>query len=163
VCHEYATISNPDIAKPRMLFVGYVFSTRAEIRQPLICLVNSHEGVANTPDPGTSRVFSSSFSGVMFRPIVRVNFWTGGVRKRCARKLSLVKKVARILRGHRALLLNWFRSGGQLSSGVVEGFNTKAKLASRKSFGFRTYRGAEIALYHALGALPTPEITHGFC
>ncbi|WP_419624921.1 hypothetical protein, partial [Thiolapillus sp.] len=32
----------------------------------------------------------------------------------------------------------------------MEGFNTKAKLTSRKSFGFRTYRGAEIALYHAL-------------
>ncbi|WP_294032239.1 transposase, partial [Thiolapillus sp.] len=52
---------------------------------------------------------------------------------------------------------------GQLSSGVVEGFNTKAKLTSRKSFGFRTYRGAEIALYHALGALPEPEFTHRFC
>ena len=53
--------------------------------------------------------------------------------------------------------------GGQLSSGVVEGFNTKAKLTSRKPFGFRTYRGAEIALYHALGALPEPEFTHRFC
>jgi transposase len=46
---------------------------------------------------------------------------------------------------------------------VVEGFNTKAKLTSRKSFGFRTYHGAETALYHALGALPEPEFTHKFC
>jgi transposase len=78
-------------------------------------------------------------------------------------KIEPMKRLARMLRAHRALLLNWFRAKGQLSSGVVEGFNTKAKLTSRKSFGFRTYHGAEIALYHALGALPEPELTHKFC
>jgi transposase len=62
-------------------------------------------------------------------------------------KIDPMKKVARMLRGHRELLLNWFRAKGQLSSGVVEGFNAKAKLTSRKSYGFRTFRGAEIALY----------------
>ncbi|MDT0497338.1 transposase [Algiphilus sp. W345] len=61
-------------------------------------------------------------------------------------KLEPMKKVAKMLRRHRALLLNWFRAKGLFSSGVVEGFNIKAKLATRKSFGFRTYHGAEIAL-----------------
>ena len=78
-------------------------------------------------------------------------------------KIEPMKNVARMLRGHRDLLLNWFRAKGQLSSGVVEGFNGKAKLTSRKAFGFRTYHGAEIALYHALGALPEPQFTHRFC
>jgi transposase len=78
-------------------------------------------------------------------------------------KIEPMQTQARMLRAHRALLLNWFRAKGQLSSGVVEGFNTKAKLTSRKSFGFRTYHAAEIALYHALGALPEPELTHKFC
>jgi transposase len=78
-------------------------------------------------------------------------------------RIAPMQKVARMLRGHRELLLNWFRAKGQLSSGVVEGFNGKAKLTSRKAFGFRTYRGAEIALYHALGALPEPEFAHRFC
>jgi len=78
-------------------------------------------------------------------------------------KIEPMKRVARMLRNHRTLLLNWFRAKGQLSSGVVEGFNAKAKLTSRKSFGFRTFHGAEIALYHALGALPEPEFTHRFC
>jgi transposase len=78
-------------------------------------------------------------------------------------KIEPMKKVARMLRRHRELLMNWFRAKGQLSSGVVEGFNTKAKLTSRKSFGFRTCHGAEIALYHALGALPEPEFSHKFC
>lgn len=78
-------------------------------------------------------------------------------------KIEPMKKVARMLRGHRALLLNWFRAKGQLSSGVVEGFNTKAKLTTRKAFGFRTFHGAEIALYHALGSLPEPDVAHRFC
>ena len=78
-------------------------------------------------------------------------------------KMEPMKKGAKMLRRHKPLLLNWFRAKGQLSSGVVEGFNTKAKLTSRKSFGFRTFHGAEIALYHALGALPEPEGTHRFC
>ena len=77
-------------------------------------------------------------------------------------KIDPMKKVARMLRNHRELLLNWFRAKGQLSSGVVEGFNNKAKLTSRKSYGFRTFRGAEVALYHALGRLPEPEGTHRF-
>jgi transposase len=78
-------------------------------------------------------------------------------------RIEPMKKIARMLRTHRPLLLNWFRAKGQLSSGVVEGFNTKAKLTTRKAFGFRTYHAIEIALYHALGALPEPEATHRFC
>ena len=78
-------------------------------------------------------------------------------------KIEPMKKVARMLRAHRQLLLNWFRARGQLSSGVVEGFNGKAKLISKRAFGFRTFRAAEIALYHGLGALPEPKFTHEFC
>ena len=78
-------------------------------------------------------------------------------------KIEPMKKVARMLKKHRSLLLNWFRAKGQFSSGVVEGFNTKAKLTTRKAYGFRTYHGAEIAWYHTLGALPVPESAHRFC
>ena len=77
-------------------------------------------------------------------------------------KIDPMKKVARQLRRHRPLLLNWFRAKGEFSSGVVEGFNNKAKLTTRKSYGFRTYHATEIALYHALGALPVPETAHEF-
>ncbi len=49
-------------------------------------------------------------------------------------KLEPMKKVARTLRNHRELILNWFRAKGTLSSGVVEGFNNKVKLTTRKSF-----------------------------
>jgi transposase len=77
-------------------------------------------------------------------------------------QLEPMKRVARMLRNHRELILNWFRAQGQLSSGVVEGFNTKAKLTTRKAFGFRTSHALQIALYHTLGALPEPEFTHRF-
>jgi len=75
-------------------------------------------------------------------------------------RLDPMKKVARMLRGHRPLILNWFRAKGQVSSGTVEGFNTKAKLTSRKAYGFRTFKAQEVALYHTLGNLPTPNFTH---
>ena len=45
---------------------------------------------------------------------------------------------------------------------MVEGLNNKAKVTMRKSYGFRTYRVLELALYHSLGKLPEPEVTHDF-
>ncbi len=77
-------------------------------------------------------------------------------------KIEPMKKMAKTLRNHRPLLMNWFKAKGELSSGVVEGFNNKAKLTMRKSYGFRTFRGIEIALYHAMGDLPVPKTTHRF-
>jgi transposase len=78
-------------------------------------------------------------------------------------KIEPMKKVARMLRSHRELLLNWFRAKGTISSGAIEGLNNKLKVTTRKSYGFRTFRATEVALYHTLGALPEPEWTHRFC
>jgi transposase len=72
------------------------------------------------------------------------------------------KKIARSLREHRELILNYFRAQKLLSSGVVEGLNNKAKVTMRKSYGFRTFRCLELALYHSLGKLPEPESTYEF-
>jgi transposase len=77
-------------------------------------------------------------------------------------QLDPMKKVAGMLRDKRELILNWFRAEGKLSSGIVEGFNNKLKLITRKSYGFRTQEAYETALYHNLGALPEPEFTHRF-
>jgi transposase len=77
-------------------------------------------------------------------------------------KIDPMKAMATTLRNKRDLLLNWFRADGQLSSGVVEGFNNKLKLITRKSYGFRTQEAYENALYHNLGDLPEPEFTHRF-
>jgi transposase len=77
-------------------------------------------------------------------------------------RIEPMKKVAKTLRSHRELILNYFRAKKQLSSGVVEGLNNKAKVTMRKSYGFRTFRVTEIALYHALGKLPEPDTAHRF-
>lgn len=78
-------------------------------------------------------------------------------------RIEPMKKVARMLRNHHDLILNWFRAKGTVSSGTVEGLNNKARITTRRAFGFRTFAAAEIALYHTLGNLPEPKFTHRFC
>jgi transposase len=79
-------------------------------------------------------------------------------------RLEPMQKVARMLRSHQELLLNWFKAKGEISSGAVEGLNNKIRVVTRRSYGFRTYNAMEIALYHTLGRLPEPEeFTHRFC
>ena len=85
--------------------------------------------------------------------------WCGAVMRS---RIEPMKKVARTLRQHRPLILNWFRAKGTISAGKVEGLNNKVKLTMRKSYGFRTEETITLALYHALGALPEPEFTHRF-
>jgi transposase len=84
-------------------------------------------------------------------------------RRAIQSRIKPMQKVAHMLVAHRELLLNWFRAKKMISSGVIEGFNNKLKLNTRKSYGFRTFRAAEIMLYHTLGDLPEPECTHRFC
>jgi len=86
--------------------------------------------------------------------------WTGRVMRS---RLEPMKKVARTLRNHRPLILNWFRARGEVSAGAVEGLNNKVKLVTRRSYGFRTPEVAKLALIHNLGRLPEPESTHRFC
>ena len=86
--------------------------------------------------------------------------WTRRVMRS---RLEPMKKVARTLRNHQPLILNWFRARGAVSSGAVEGLNNKVKLVTRKSYGFRTAKVAKLALLHNLGQLPEPERTHRFC
>jgi transposase len=98
----------------------------------------------------------------------RSAYWAGRfLRDWCAKamrsRLEPMKKVARMLRSHEELLLNWFEADGTISAGSVEGLNYNAKLAMRKAYGFRTLQGVKIALYHRLGALPEPKFAHEFC
>jgi transposase len=85
--------------------------------------------------------------------------WTSQVMRS---RIEPMKKFARTMRTHRELLLNYFRARKAFSSGVIEGLNNKAKVTMRKAYGFRTFGITEIALYHALGKLPEPELTHRF-
>ena len=61
-------------------------------------------------------------------------------------KIKPMKKVAKMLRAHRALLLNWFRAKGSNALGCVEGFNNKDKVVTRRPYGVRTYDELKRAL-----------------
>jgi transposase len=89
-----------------------------------------------------------------------LDYWT---YRALRSRLEPMKRVARMLRAHEELLLNWFRAKGEISSGAVEGLNNKIRVITRRSYGFRTYEAMEITLYHTLGRLPEPESTHRYC
>ena len=89
-----------------------------------------------------------------------IDFW---VRCVMLSKIEPMKKEARTIQRHKGLILNYFKAKKAFSSGVVEGLNNKVKLTTRKSYGFKTFKAIEIALYHNLGKLPEPPlITHRF-
>lgn len=88
-----------------------------------------------------------------------IDQWTTKVMRS---KIEPMKREAKTIRRHKNLILNWFIAKKAFSSGVVEGLNTKVKLTVRKSYGFRTFKCTEIALYHVLGKLPAPKLAHEF-
>jgi transposase len=90
-------------------------------------------------------------------------FLDGWLRRALRSRLEPIKAVARSIRTHQKLILNWFAAKKEFSAGIVEGLNYRVKLTIRKAYGFRTLEAAEIALYHALGRLPEPKLTHEFC
>ena len=78
-------------------------------------------------------------------------------------RIDPMKKIARMLRSHRSLILNYFRAKEQIALGAVEGLNNKAKVTTKKAYGFKNFEVIKLALYHTLGDLPEPVGTHRFC
>jgi transposase len=78
-------------------------------------------------------------------------------------RIDPMKKIARMLRFHRGLILNWFRAKELIALGAVEGLNNKAKVTTKRAYGFKSFDVIKIALYHTLGNLPEPEVPHRFC
>jgi len=77
-------------------------------------------------------------------------------------RLEPVKKFVGTLRAHEDLIMNWFEAKKRFSSGAVEGMNRKINLVTRKAYGYKSYEVLKIALFHTLGDLPEPEMTHRF-
>lgn len=97
------------------------------------------------------------------RPAWAGRFLDAWCRRTMRSRIKPMKKVAKMLRTHRALILNWFRTKDQVLLGAVEGLNNKAKLTIKKAYGYKSYEVIKVALYHTLGDLPEPKGTHRFC
>ena len=54
-------------------------------------------------------------------------------------RIDPMKKIAKMLRSHRGLILNWFRAKGMIALGAVEGLNNKAKVTTKKAYGFKSW------------------------
>ena len=77
-------------------------------------------------------------------------------------RLEPFKKFVKMMRTHRALILNWFEANKTLNSGIVEGMNNKARTRIKMAYGYRKVQTLITALFHQMGELPMPDYAHRF-
>jgi transposase len=75
-------------------------------------------------------------------------------------RLKPMRDFAWMIRRHQDDILNYFKV--LIDNGAVEGLNNKAKAISHRAYGYRTAETFKLALYHGLGKLPEPQLTHKF-
>lgn len=90
-------------------------------------------------------------------------YWKSWSTRAMRSKLEPVKKFVRTMRNHEDLIFNYWAARKEFNSGVVEGLNRKVNVVTRKAYGFRSEEVYRIALFHTLGDLPEPPVTHRFC
>jgi transposase len=86
-------------------------------------------------------------------PAWAMKFLDGWIQKTMRSRIEPMKKVAKTLRRHQGLLLNWFLTKRQYSCGIVEAINGIAKMTIRTAHGFRRF---ETMKYAPTGRLPLP-------
>ena len=154
---RYSNILRGDIFGGVTSISACVFKRNARLSSTLYFANNPCACISITPD--IRKLF---LHGPYVSPTWAGKFLDGWCRKARRSRLKPLKKVAASLAKHRPVLLNYFRAKKAISGGVIEGLNNKVKVTFRKSYGFRTDKAREVALYHVLGKLPEPEVTHGF-
>jgi len=75
-------------------------------------------------------------------------------------RLKPMRDFAWMIRRHQDDILNYFKV--PIDNGAVEGLNNKAKVISHRAYGYRTAETFKLALYHGMGKLPEPQLTHKF-
>lgn len=71
-----------------------------------------------------------------------------------------MREFAWMLRRRQQDIMNYFKL--RITAASVEALNRKAKVIRQRSYGFRTFGTFCLALYHALGDLLVPKLTHTF-
>jgi transposase len=77
-------------------------------------------------------------------------------------RIGPMRKFAKTLQRHEPMLLNWIQARDEIMTGAVEGMNNKCRVVTRRAYGYRSFNVLEVMLYHTLGKLPMPELTHRF-
>lgn len=77
-------------------------------------------------------------------------------------RIAPMRKFAETLQRHEPMLLNWIQARDEIMTGATEGLNNKCRVVTRRAYGFRSFKVLEVMLYHTLGKLPLPELTHRF-
>jgi transposase len=90
-------------------------------------------------------------------------YWQKWSARAMRSKLEPIKKFVRTIRNHEDLIFNYWKARKEYNSGVVEGLNRKVNVVTRKAYGFRSEEVYRTALFHTLGRLPEPPVTHRFC
>jgi len=75
-------------------------------------------------------------------------------------RLEPMRNFAWMIRRHQKDILNYFKV--RIDNGAVEGLNNKAKAISHRAYGYRSAETFKLALYHTMGDLPVPQLTHKF-
>ena len=75
-------------------------------------------------------------------------------------RLKPMRDFAWMIRRHQDDILNYFKV--PIDNGAVEGLNNKAKAISHRAYGYRTAETFKLALYHGMGKLSEPQLTHKF-
>lgn len=77
-------------------------------------------------------------------------------------RMRPMRKCAETLQRHEPMLLNWIQARDEIMTGAVEGMNNKCRVITRRAYGYRSFSVLQVMLYHTLGKLPLPELTHRF-
>ena len=75
-------------------------------------------------------------------------------------RLDPIRKFAWMIRRNQDNILSYFKL--PINNASVEGLNNKAKVISRRAYGFRSVRSHILNLYHCLADLPWPKMVHTF-
>lgn len=75
-------------------------------------------------------------------------------------RLKPMRDFAWLIRRHEKNILSYFKV--PIHNGSVEGLNNKAKVISRKAYGFRSAKNYILNLYHCMANLPQPKLVHTF-
>ena len=154
---------------------------KAEGKDPVLsksrwCFLKRKENLTDTQDLKLSELLSMNLRTVKAYLLKEdfQRFWTYTypawaekfLKRWCFRtmrsNIEPMKDIAKMLRRHQELILNWFRAKKHFNNGIVEGLNLKWNLTVRKAFGFRTFNALQMASFHQLGDLPEPQFTHEF-